>query len=106
MSYVSAGLVCAAPPAFHRGDVETAGRVELDFPFILGYENAGWIEAVGDGVEHVEAGDAAVCHVQMTCGVCIPAAVVMACIARTGSSLASRRRGRVRRRAQDQRPCR
>lgn len=66
-----AGL-CRTDLHFIEGMWEEQAGVDLDFPFILGHENAGWIEAVGDGVEHVEVGDAVICHVQMTCGVCIP----------------------------------
>lgn len=39
---------------------------------MLGHENAGWVEAVGAAVEHVAVGDPVICHVQMTCGFCIP----------------------------------
>ncbi len=41
-------------------------------PLTLGHENAGWIHEVGDGVSHVQVGDAVICHPLMTCGVCIP----------------------------------
>ena len=66
-----AGL-CRTDLHFIQGMWKDQAGVELEFPFILGHENAGWVEAVGDGVEHVEVGDAVICHVQMTCGVCLP----------------------------------
>ena len=39
-------------------------------PYIMGHENAGWIEAVGSGVKSVKSGDAVICHPLRTCGVC------------------------------------
>jgi len=39
-------------------------------PFILGHENAGWVEAVGSSVTSVKPGDAVICHPMRTCGVC------------------------------------
>ena len=41
-------------------------------PYIMGHENAGWVEAVGSGVTTVKAGDAVICHPLRTCGVCLP----------------------------------
>ena len=39
-------------------------------PYILGHENAGWVEDVGSGVTSVKPGDAVICHPLRTCGVC------------------------------------
>jgi len=39
-------------------------------PYIMGHENAGWIEEVGSGVTSVKRGDAVICHPLRTCGVC------------------------------------
>src|SRR6185503_645681 len=39
-------------------------------PYIMGHENAGWVEAVGSGVKSVKPGDAVICHPLRTCGVC------------------------------------
>ena len=39
-------------------------------PYILGHENAGWVEDVGSGVNSVKPGDAVICHPLRTCGVC------------------------------------
>jgi NAD+-dependent secondary alcohol dehydrogenase Adh1 len=39
-------------------------------PFILGHENAGWVEAVGDAVTSVSVGDQVIVHPLATCGVC------------------------------------
>ena len=46
------------------------GAIEVDLPYSLGHENAGWVEAVGDAVRSVEVGDAVIVHPAMTCGVC------------------------------------
>ena len=39
-------------------------------PYIMGHENAGWVEEVGSGVTSVRPGDAVICHPLRTCGVC------------------------------------
>jgi NAD+-dependent secondary alcohol dehydrogenase Adh1 len=39
-------------------------------PFILGHENAGWVEAVGKDVTGISVGDAVIVHPLRTCGVC------------------------------------
>ena len=40
-------------------------------PFIMGHENAGWVEDVGSGVTSVRPGDAVICHPDRTCGICL-----------------------------------
>src|SRR5919199_6201232 len=42
----------------------------VELPYILGHENAGWVEEVGSAVTNVEVGDAVVVHPQATCGLC------------------------------------
>lgn len=66
-----AGL-CRTDLHFIEGMWKEQAGVELDLPFTLGHENAGWVQAVGDGVDHIQVGDAVICHVQMTCGFCLP----------------------------------
>lgn len=39
-------------------------------PYIMGHENAGWVESVGSAVTSVMPGDAVICHPLRTCGVC------------------------------------
>src|ERR687886_201472 len=39
-------------------------------PYILGHENAGWVEEVGSAVSNVEVGDAVIVHPLITCGLC------------------------------------
>jgi len=46
-------------------------KVEVKLPYIMGHENAGWVEAVGSGVESVKVGDAVICHPLVTSGHCL-----------------------------------
>ncbi|MFD2420175.1 NAD(P)-dependent alcohol dehydrogenase [Amycolatopsis pigmentata] len=39
-------------------------------PYTIGHENAGWVEAVGDGVTQVKVGDTVILHPQPSCGAC------------------------------------
>lgn len=46
-------------------------KVDVALPYIMGHENAGWVEAVGRGVEGVRPGDAVICHPLVTSGHCL-----------------------------------
>ena len=46
------------------------GGIGDDFPFLLGHEAAGIVEAVGDGVDNVAPGDAVVIAWRAPCGAC------------------------------------
>ncbi|GAB2682201.1 S-(hydroxymethyl)mycothiol dehydrogenase [Saccharopolyspora gloriosae] len=46
------------------------GGINDDYPFLLGHEAAGVVEAVGDGVHDVEPGDFVVLNWRAVCGVC------------------------------------
>ncbi len=37
-------------------------KVSVELPYIMGHENAGWIEEVGKGVTGFKKGDAVICH--------------------------------------------
>ena len=37
-------------------------RVSVTLPYIMGHENAGWVEAIGSSVETVKVGDPVICH--------------------------------------------
>src|ERR1700751_216840 len=37
-------------------------RVSVKLPYIMGHENAGWVEAVGSAVQIVKTGDPVICH--------------------------------------------
>jgi len=46
------------------------GGITDEYPFLLGHEAAGVVEAVGDGVTHVAAGDFVVLNWRAVCGDC------------------------------------
>ena len=46
------------------------GGINDDFPFLLGHEAAGLVEAVGDGVTEVEPGDYVIMNWRAVCGQC------------------------------------
>ncbi len=46
-------------------------KVDIALPYVMGHENAGWVEAVGRGVEGVRVGDAVICHPLVTSGHCL-----------------------------------
>jgi NAD+-dependent secondary alcohol dehydrogenase Adh1 len=37
-------------------------KVSVNLPYIMGHENAGWVEAIGSAVQGVRAGDPVICH--------------------------------------------
>ena len=45
-------------------------KVDVQLPYTLGHENAGWVEEIGDAVESVKVGDAVIVHPLITCGYC------------------------------------
>lgn len=47
------------------------GKVEVELPYILGHENAGWVEAVGPAVTGFKVGDPVICHPLVTSGHCL-----------------------------------
>ena len=46
-------------------------KVEVTLPYIMGHENAGWIEALGSEVKGFKVGDPVVCHPLVTSGHCL-----------------------------------
>jgi alcohol dehydrogenase, propanol-preferring len=60
-------LACGAGLTVHHA---RAGRLELDYPRILGHEIAGEIVAVGRGVRNVKPGDGVTAYFYLTCGEC------------------------------------
>ncbi len=46
-------------------------KVDVKLPYIMGHENAGWVEEVGPGVEGVKKGDPVICHPLVTSGHCL-----------------------------------
>ncbi len=41
-----------------------------ELPYVIGHENAGWVEEVGEGVTNVAPGDTVILHPQPSCGLC------------------------------------
>ena len=62
-----AGL-CRTDIHIIEGQWKEKSNVEL--PYTLGHENAGWIHAIGSGVENVAVGDTVIVHPLITCGYC------------------------------------
>jgi NAD+-dependent secondary alcohol dehydrogenase Adh1 len=60
--------VCATDLHAQEGLMEPAG---LRPPVVLGHENAGWVEAVGDGVTTAVQGDAVLVYPAYSCGLCV-----------------------------------
>ncbi|CDP86599.1 NAD/mycothiol-dependent formaldehyde dehydrogenase [Mycolicibacterium farcinogenes] len=46
------------------------GGINDEYPFLLGHEAAGTVEAVGEGVSHVEPGDFVILNWRAVCGEC------------------------------------
>ena len=46
------------------------GGINDDFPFLLGHEASGTVEAVGEGVEGLEPGDYVIIAWRAPCGTC------------------------------------
>jgi NAD+-dependent secondary alcohol dehydrogenase Adh1 len=61
--------VCATDLHAIEGLMEGIG---VRLPRVLGHENAGWVEEVGDGVTTVSAGDAVLVYPPYSCGLCVP----------------------------------
>lgn len=62
-----AGL-CRTDIHIIEGQWKEKSNVEL--PYTLGHENAGWVHAVGSAVENVAVGDTVIVHPLITCGLC------------------------------------
>jgi len=61
--------VCRTDLHIINGDWAEAMNPEL--PYVIGHENAGWVEAIGDGVTNVAVGDTVILHPQPSCGLCL-----------------------------------
>ena len=46
-------------------------KVDVALPYIMGHENAGWVEEVGSSVTDLRAGDPVICHPLVTSGHCL-----------------------------------
>ncbi len=43
-------------------------RVHIELPYVMGHENAGWVEDVGKDVQGIKRGDPVICHPLFSCG--------------------------------------
>jgi NAD+-dependent secondary alcohol dehydrogenase Adh1 len=46
-------------------------KANVNLPYIMGHENAGWVEEVGSGVNGIKVGDPVICHPLVTSGHCL-----------------------------------
>lgn len=56
----------------HIVEGQWAAKSNVELPYVIGHENAGWVRDVGAGVTNVAPGDAVICHPLVTCGLCRP----------------------------------
>ena len=54
----------------HILEGQWAEKTQVQLPYTIGHENAGWVHAVGSAVTHVREGDKVILHPLMTCGLC------------------------------------
>ncbi len=54
----------------HIYEGQWADRSGVTLPYILGHENAGWVQEVGAGVTNVSPGDTVILHPLVSCGLC------------------------------------
>lgn len=72
----------------HILEGQWAEKSQVDVPYTIGHENAGWVHAVGSAVTNVKEGDKVILHPLITCGLC-RAAPATTCTARTAGFQAS-----------------
>jgi len=60
--------VCRTDLHIMEGQWDAAMNTPL--PYILGHENAGWVQETGSGVTNVQPGDTVILHPLVTCGLC------------------------------------
>jgi NAD+-dependent secondary alcohol dehydrogenase Adh1 len=60
--------VCRTDLHIMEGQWDAAMHTPL--PYILGHENAGWVQEVGSDVTNVQPGDTVILHPLVTCGLC------------------------------------
>lgn len=54
----------------HIIEGQWAEKSNVELPYTIGHENAGWVQAVGSAVTNVAVGDAVILHPLATCGLC------------------------------------
>ena len=54
----------------HILEGQWAEKTNVQLPYTIGHENAGWVDAVGPAVTNVREGDKVIVHPLITCGLC------------------------------------
>ncbi|WP_232523016.1 MULTISPECIES: NAD(P)-dependent alcohol dehydrogenase [Nocardioides] len=54
----------------HILEGQWAEKSQVQLPYTIGHENAGWVHAVGTAVTNVREGDKVIVHPLITCGLC------------------------------------
>jgi NAD+-dependent secondary alcohol dehydrogenase Adh1 len=54
----------------HILEGQWAEKSQVELPYTIGHENAGWVHAVGSAVTNVAEGDKVILHPLVTCGLC------------------------------------
>jgi len=54
----------------HVQEGQWAEKSNVELPYVLGHENAGWVHEIGSAVSNVEVGDTVILHPLVTCGLC------------------------------------
>jgi NAD+-dependent secondary alcohol dehydrogenase Adh1 len=54
----------------HVQEGQWAEKSNVTLPYVLGHENAGWVDEVGSAVDNVAVGDTVILHPLVTCGLC------------------------------------
>jgi NAD+-dependent secondary alcohol dehydrogenase Adh1 len=54
----------------HILEGQWADKSQVQLPYTIGHENAGWVDAVGSAVTNVAVGDKVILHPLITCGLC------------------------------------
>ena len=54
----------------HILEGQWAEKSQVQLPYTIGHENAGWVSAVGSAVTNVKEGDKVIVHPLITCGLC------------------------------------
>lgn len=54
----------------HILEGQWAEKSQVQLPYTIGHENAGWVDAIGSAVTNVREGDKVIVHPLVTCGLC------------------------------------
>jgi NAD+-dependent secondary alcohol dehydrogenase Adh1 len=65
---IGAAGVCRTD--IHILEEQWAEKSQVELPYTIGHENAGWVHAVGSAVTNVREGDKVILHPLITCGLC------------------------------------